>query len=333
LIEKKYNTLILRYISFISLILIIFFSSCNEGKRKIEVIVFHAGSLSVPLKRLAEKYESENPGTSILLEPAGSLVCARKITELKKPCDIIASADYFVIDQLIIPDYALWSIRFATNELVIAFSERSEKASAIDSVNWTQILLSDDVTFARADPDSDPGGYRTVMMFMLGEKYYGIPGLAADLSAKDLNYIRPKEVDLIAILESASVDYIFIYKSVALQHNLRFIELPDHINLGDPEKNSFYNSVSVEVAGSSPDDRIRISGDYINYSLSVLSEAPDREAAEDFVSFILSSEGMEILRASGQDPILPLITDQPDLIPDKLKIFLNTSSPAGYDKE
>jgi len=323
----------MRYISIISLILIIFISSCNDGRREKEVIVFHAGSLSVPFKALAEKFESENPGTNILLEPAGSLVCARKITELKKPCDIIASADYFVIDQLLIPDYASWSIRFATNELVIAFSERSEKASVIDSVNWTQILLSDDVTFARADPDSDPGGYRTVMMFMLAEKYYGISGLASGLSAKNLNYIRPKEVDLIAILESASVDYIFIYKSVALQHNLRFIELPDHLNLGDPQKNSYYNSVSVEVAGSSPGNRIKIAGDYINYSLSILSEAPEREAAEDFVSFLLSREGMEILRASGQDPIFPMITDRPDLIPGKLKIFLNTSSPVGYDKE
>ncbi|MCK7522654.1 MAG: hypothetical protein MZV64_35710 [Ignavibacteriales bacterium] len=42
----------------------------------------------------------------VLLEAAGSLVCARKVTELKKPCDIVASADYFVIDKLLIPEYA-----------------------------------------------------------------------------------------------------------------------------------------------------------------------------------------------------------------------------------
>ena len=70
---------------------------------------------------LKNEYEKMNPGIKILLEPAGSLVCARKITELKKPCDIIASADYFVINELLIPEYAKWSIRFATNEIVIAY--------------------------------------------------------------------------------------------------------------------------------------------------------------------------------------------------------------------
>ena len=67
-----------------------------------------------------------NPDIKILLEPAGSLVCARKITELKKPCDIIASADYFVINELLIPEYTKWSVRFATNEIVIAYSEKSK---------------------------------------------------------------------------------------------------------------------------------------------------------------------------------------------------------------
>ena len=83
-------------------------NGCNNaqlGKPK-EIIVFHAGSLSVPFKQLKEAYEKKNPGINILLEPAGSIVCARKITELKKPCDVIASADYFVINELLMPNHA-----------------------------------------------------------------------------------------------------------------------------------------------------------------------------------------------------------------------------------
>ena len=52
-----------------------------DGK---ELIIFHAGSLSVPLKQIAREYEKKYPGTKIYLESAGSLVCARKVTELKK---------------------------------------------------------------------------------------------------------------------------------------------------------------------------------------------------------------------------------------------------------
>ena len=283
-----------------------------------DIIIFHAGSLSVPFKQLADQYKKRNPGVNILMEPAGSLVCARKITELRKPCDIIASADYKVIDELIIPGYASWSIRFATNEIVIAFQKKSRYSADIDSSNWMDILLKDNVTFARSDPDSDPCGYRSVLTFKLAEKFYNKPGLAAKLTSKDRDFIRPKEVDLVALIESNAVDYMFQYRSVAIQHNLKYIRLPDKINLGNPDRNDYYNTVSIDVSGSSPGSQMTIMGEYINYSITVLSDAVNKNGAIDFVSFLLSSEGMEILRGNGQEPIIPFSTEQLDLIPEKL---------------
>ncbi len=310
-------------------------AGCRNGavNKEKEIIIFHAGSLSVPFKQLADEYEKRNPGIKILMEPAGSLVCARKITELKKPCDIIASADYLVIDELIVPEYASWSIRFATNEIVIAFQEKSRYASDIDSLNWTDILLKENVTFSRSDPDSDPCGYRSVLTFMLAEKYYNKPGLAAKLTSKDRDFIRPKEVDLVALIEANAVDYMFQYKSVAIQHNLRYIELPDDINLGNQAKNIFYNSVSLDVKGSTPGSKMTVRGEYINYSLSVLSNAFNKAGAVDFVAFLLSSEGMDIFKKCGQDPIIPFSTEQPEIIPEKLKKYLDTGNPEGYGDE
>jgi molybdate/tungstate transport system substrate-binding protein len=311
------------------------FTGCrnNSVNNQKEIIIFHAGSLSVPFKLLADEYKKRNPGTKILMEPAGSLVCARKITELKKPCDIIASADYLVIDELIVPEYASWSIRFATNEIVIAFQEKSKYSSEIDSSNWMDILQRNDVTYARSDPDSDPCGYRSVLTFKLAEKYYRMPGLANKLVSKNKDFIRPKEVDLVALVEANAVDYMFQYKSVAIQHGLKYIKLPDYINLGDPAKNEIYNSVSLDVTGSTPGSKMTVKGDYINYSLSVLSGAVNKDDAVDFVSFLLSSEGMEIFRKNGQDPIVPFSTEQPEMIPEKLKKYLDTSNPEGYDDE
>ncbi len=311
------------------------FTGCrnNSVNRQKEIIIFHAGSLSVPFRQLADEYEKLNPGTKILMEPAGSLVCARKITELKKPCDIIASADYFVIDKFIVPEYASWSIRFATNEIVIAFQEKSKYSSEIDSLNWIDILLRDDVTYARSDPDSDPCGYRSVMAFKLAEKYYGIQGLENKLSSKNKDFIRPKEVDLVALVEANAVDYMFQYKSVALQHGLKFIELPDYINLGNPAMNDIYHSVSIDVTGNTPGSKMTVKGDYINYSLSVLTGSVNKENAVDFVSFLLSKEGMEIFKKNGQDPIIPFSTDQHATIPEKLKRYMDTSNPEGYKDE
>jgi molybdate/tungstate transport system substrate-binding protein len=293
----------------------------HNAKRR-EIIVFHAGSLSVPLNQLKIEYEERYPDIKILLEPAGSLVCARKITELRKPCDIIASSDYFVINELLIPEYTKWAIRFATNEIVIAYGDKASHSREITIDNWTDILLRDDVIYSRSDPDADPCGYRSVLTIMLAEKLYGKEGLAVKMLNKNKDFIRPKEVDLVALIESNAADYMFQYKSVAIQHGLKYLELPDDINLSDPAKTEIYNSVSLEVAGKSPGTKIKVTGDYINYSISVLDNAPRKNEAIDFLCFILSGEGMEIFRRNGQDPIVPFSSGQSDQLPVKLLQFL-----------
>jgi molybdate/tungstate transport system substrate-binding protein len=292
-------------------------SSTKPAKKK-EIIIFHAGSLSVPFKKIAEVYEKTHPDIRILLESAGSLVCARKITELKKPCDIIASSDYFVINELLIPEYTNWSIRFATNEIVIAGNEKSKYFSELNSGNWMDVLQKKDVIYSRSDPDSDPCGYRTVFTFMLAEKYYSKPGLTEKMVTKNREYIRPKEVDLVALLESNAIDYMFQYKSVAIQHGLKYIILPKEINLSDPAKNSIYSSVSIDVAGSKPGTKMKVTGEYINYSITVLNGAPQKEEAVNFLEFLLSPEGMNIFKENGQEPIIPFSTEQPEVVPAKL---------------
>ena len=301
-------------------------SFSQSRREQKELIIFHAGSLSVPIKQIAQEYEKRNPGTKIFLESAGSLVCARKVTELKKPCDIIASSDYFVINELLIPDYTSWSIRFATNEIVIAYLEKSKYANEINSANWMEILQRKDVIYSRSDPDSDPCGYRTLFTFMLAEKYYNKPGLTEKMSSKNKDYIRPKEVDLVALLESNAIDYMFQYKSVAIQHGLKYIELPKEINLSDPSKNNIYSSVSTDVAGSKPGLKMKVTGDYINYSITVLDNAPQKEEAVNFVEFLLGEEGMKIFRTNGQEPIIPFNTEQSDKLPLKLLKYLNKSN-------
>jgi len=288
-----------------------------------ELIIFHAGSLSVPLKKISQEYEKKNPGTRIFLESAGSLDCARKVIELKKPCDIVASSDYYVIDKLLIPEYASWNIRFATNEIVIAYADKSKYSKEIKPDNWMDILQRKDVIYSRSDPDSDPCGYRTIFTFMLAEKYYNKPGLAEKMSSKNKDYIRPKEVDLVALMESNAIDYMFQYRSVAIQHGLKYIELPKAINLSDPSKADIYSSVSTEVAGNKPGVKMKVTGDFINYSITILDEAPQKEEAIKFMVFMLSPQGLDIFRKNGQEPISPPIAEPSRGLPPVLKQYLS----------
>jgi molybdate/tungstate transport system substrate-binding protein len=245
------------------------------------------------------------------------------VTELKKPCDILASADYFVINELLIPDYASWSIRFATNEIVIAYQEKSKYSGEITKNNWFDILQRGDVIYSRSDPDADPCGYRTLFTFMLAEKYYNKTGLSDKFVSKNKDYIRPKEVDLVALMESNAIDYMFQYKSVAIQHGLKYLELPKEINLSDPSMNDIYSSVNTDVAGSKPGTKMNVTGEYINYSVTVLDNAPQKKEAIKFVDFMLSQDGQEIFKSNGQEPLVPLKAEPVMKLPSELlKYFM-----------
>jgi len=292
----------------------------SEVSRKL--IIFHAGSLAVPFKQICEKFKRHYPKVTIVREVAGSRECARKIADLHKPCDLIASADYTVIDMLLIPEYADWNIKFTGNEMVIAFGPDSYRAGEINVDNWHSILLEDAVAFGRSDPNLDPCGYRSVFTIKLAEKFYNRPGLATKMLAKDRKYIRPKEVDFLALLEVGEIDFMFTYRSVAEQHKLKYITLPDEINLKKTEFADFYKNATVRLAGKRPDTFVTITAAPIVYGISIPKNAPNRKLALSFLTFLLeANEGGTILKKNGQTLIVPSPTDTFDKLPESLKIF------------
>ncbi len=302
-------------------------SICMSGQQKNnaisgDLIIFHAGSLSVPFKEIAAEFNKLYPKVKILMESAGSVASARKITDLNRPCDILASSDYGVIDNMLIPKYADWNIKFVSNELSIVYQEKSHLANQINSKNWYELLMKKEVAFGRADPNADPCGYRTVMSLQLAEKYYKKPGLAKMISDKDQNYIRPKEVDLLAILESGSIDYIFLYRSVAIQHNLKYITLPDEINLKNIDFAAQYATATAKINGKEPGKKETVKGEPMVYGITMLRDAPNKPAAIAFLQFLLSKEkGMKIMEKDGQPSVIPMATQNYSKLPKELKTF------------
>lgn len=292
----------------------------QESKKGLqgELIIFHAGSLSIPIKALADSFNVLNPDLKIKPEAAGSLSCIRLITDVKRPCDILASADYLLIDKLMIPEYASWNLKFAVNEMAIVYSPQSKDKDKITTQNWPSILQQDNIRIGRSDPNSDPCGYRTVIALKLAEKVTGKTNLAHNLLAKDNEFIRPKEVDLLALLETNTVDYIFLYKSVAEQHHLPYLSLADSINLGNPKLSNWYETVSVQIPGNSPKEMITQTGEAMVYGITIPKNAPNKEAAEAFIKFIVN-EGQDIIKACYQTPITPLQFTEKSIAPQWLQ--------------
>lgn len=296
------------------------------------VVVLHAGSLSVPFAEIEKVFETKYPQFDVQREPSGSVAAARKVTDLGRAADVMGSADYQVIDTMLIPNHAKFNAHFASNEMVLAYTEKSKFAKEINSNNWADIFLREGVTVGHSNPNLDPCGYRSMLVTMLAEKHYKKEGLYAKIFGYGDHYeigeenakkviVRPKETDLLGLLESHQYDYLYIYKSVADQHKLKYVSLPEEINLKNAKFEDFYKSVSFNIDGKKPGEVVKQVGAPMVYGLSVFQndKSPANKAgAVAFVNFVLSAEGQAIMKKNGQDAMNPpIITGDSSILGSK----------------
>lgn len=291
-----------------------------------ELVVYHAGSLTVPFEAVEKEFEALHPNVDIQRTAGGSRTIARKVTELGDKVDVLASADYTVIDTLVMPDFADWNALFARNSMVIMYTDKSKYADEITKKNWTEVLLRDGVNYGHSEPDADPCGYRTVLTWQLAEKKYEQEGLFQDLMdhcpAKN---VRPKSVELISMLETGAMDYAFEYESVARQHQLmnsefKYVELPKKINLSSIEEADFYKDATIELAGKEPGETVTKKGQPIVYSLTMPKTGENNELAVEFLKFLFDREGgLKVLEDNGQPVLETIEVNGAENLPEGLK--------------
>ena len=312
--------------AFFAVILIIstyfFLETYVLDSSKQTLTVFCATSLEYPLNKVNTDFERAYPNINVQMEGHGTIQVIRHVTELNYKVDVLLVADYSLIPRMMYPtidqqtnqSYANYYIRFATNTLVLAYTNTSKHASEINSSNWYSILSQADVKIGLANPELDALGYRALMAIQLSEDYYGAPNLFHNLITNNLdppissvpdgsNYtivvpdvqqpkgdkltLRASEVDLIALLQSGFLDYCFIYESNAKQYGFNYVELPNQVNLGDPAYSSNYQRIQVVYShqrfSTVTLDR---TGEPIYYGLTIPSNAPKPSLAQQYIQFL-----------------------------------------------
>ncbi|MCL7410299.1 MAG: tungstate ABC transporter substrate-binding protein WtpA [Methanosarcinaceae archaeon] len=333
-------------ISILSIMLAASISGCigisNSDKTVLKI--YHAGSLSAPMEELEQRFEELHTDVDVQREAAGSVASVKKITELGKQADILASADYNLIPLMMMPEFADWYVAFARNQIVIAYTNDSKYSSEIDQDNWFKILRKPDVTFGISNPNDDPCGYRSQMVTQMAENHYADASIYDNLMASNTEItvssengtytikvppseeidpntekimLRSMETELSSALEMGEIDYFYIYRSVAVQHGFEFVELPPQIDLGSMEYSDMYSKVKVELANENV-----VEGTPIVYGLTIPTNATQHDLAVEFVELLLSEEGQAIFMDNGQPPIVPAITSDVDAVPEGLKTFL-----------
>ena len=297
---------------------------CADNPAENKVIVFHASSLAKPFAEMKKQFEAQHPGVEVVLESAASQTTIRKVTELNREADVIASADYALIPQLMMPKYADWAAAFTRDHVVIAYTAHSKYRDQINAKNWYKILMRKDVNFGYSNPNLAPIGYRTIIIWRLADLYYkdsevGGQKLSDALIAKcPQEYIRPNCNELLPLLETMTIDYIFEYESVAKQHNLQILRLPEKIDLSNEKYTAFYATASAETTGKAPGEKITQKGTPTIYGITIVKGAPHPKMAIEFVRFVLSPEGRKITAAAGQVPISPALVPNTSKVPKEL---------------
>jgi len=286
------------------------------------LVVFHAGSLASPFEALEAEFEAAYPNVDVQLHPGGSTAIVKEIVELDKHADVLASADYALIPTLMVPDDADWYVTFAKNTMVLTYTDQSLYADEINADNWYEILARDDVRWAFSDPNLDPCGYRTPMVIQLAELHYGDDQIFENTVGENSNItvteedggylidsnnpeptgqlsIRPKSVELVQMVQSGGLDYAWEYRSVAVQNDLKFVELPEQIDLSSIENADTYALVKEDCGGG-----IKTASPIV-YGVTVPTNADNPDLGLAFVEMLIGETGQGIMDEQGQPPIIP----------------------------
>ncbi len=317
-------------------------TSAGEGE---VLTVFHAGSLGVPFEELEAEFEARHPGVDVQREAAGSAQSVKKITELGKKADVLASADYALIPSMMMPEYADWYVDFAKNQFVIAYTNESKYSNEVNANNWYEILRRPDVRYGFSNPNDDPAGYRSQIVTQLAESYYNDSQIYDDLMLKNTGMtvttqengtvlihvpdsemispnpnkimLRSMEVELSSALEMGEIDYFYIYRSVAEQHGFKYVELPPQIDLSSLDYDDNYSKVQVEMANGEI-----VTGSPIVYGVTIPKNAENPELAAEFVKLLLEEPGQQIFIKNGQPPIVPALAEGKDKMPEELQALV-----------
>jgi len=325
------------------------YSVYSADSQKGTVSIYAASSLSGQMNATAAQFEKEHPNVKVNIKYGGSSDLINQITSLNQSVDIMASADYGLIDKNLMPNYTSFNLKFGQNQLVIAYTNKSKNSSEIDSTNWYQIFSQSNVTFGLADPNSAPAGYRGVMMMELANTFYNNSTIFNNLivnnsaitatqnganttinSPTNFNptskiVIRPAVGDLMPVLESGAVDYVIVYKSDAEQQassGVKFITLPAELSLNNTTYEPSYSKISInQFSDTNKTKNIKLTP--IVYGITLMNNAPDKTLATEFLQLMLSPTGVQITKNNFIDPITPaLATANSTNIPSALNPYI-----------
>ncbi len=229
--------------------------------------VLAASSLTEAFTRVAEAVEAQNPGVKVNLDFGGSQRLRSQI-QFGAKVDVFASADQRQVEILQAEDlvYGL-PVTFTSNQLVLI-------ASANGPVNAIEDLSKSGIRLVLAEENVPVGAYSRQV----------IANLAGD---RALSLDERFEEQVLANLVSEEPNVKFVAQKVALN---------------EVDAGIVYQTDVATAQETGPLEVIPIplsANVKAQYPIVVLEDAPERELAQSFLKFVLSTEGQRLLAEHG----------------------------------
>ena len=278
----------------------------HQKQPRSRLVILHDISLAQSFRDLAKSFEKTHPSIEVQLEGAAGLLVARKVSDMGRRADIVAVTDYRTIQRVLLSKLCEWYVCFALDEMVIAYTQQSNRRDKIRQSNWFRVVTEKDVTMGLAEPATDPCGYRTKMVFQLASSFYHsrvrgrkIVEILNNPPRKAI--VRPTALELLPLLQTGTIDYMFTYRSLAEQHNLMYVRIKDLLNLSAPHMVRFYRKAKVKIPSTKAgEESTELAGEPIVYAFTMMKDCKNTKEARLFADYLIGPEGARVLAQSHQ---------------------------------
>ena len=236
--------------------------------------VLYAGSLVDLMQRQVEPAFHKATGYTVQGVPGGAQELANQIKGKVRVADVFVSASPSVDATLEGPangDWLSWYVTFARSPLVLGYNPSSRFAADLRSEPWYDVVTKPGFLLGRTDPAVDPKGRLAVEALESTASAEHVPALAA--LARSSSGVYPEET-LVGRLQAGQLDAGFFYSSEAKAASIPTVPLS-----------------GVDLAAT--------------YTIAVVDRAPDRAAAQAFVTYLLTA-GAVFLDRDGFEVLHPL---------------------------
>lgn len=253
----------------ISILLFLAACSSTAGDSTRPLTIYAAASLSDAFNEIGEAFEVSHPGVRLAFNFGGSQNLRTQI-EQGAPADVFASAN--------------------TSEMATL------EAQELISPGTAQIFLTNQLIVIL--PENNPAD-------LVSLEGLSKPGVKLVLAAEEVpagRYARQALENLNTMFGAAYKDNVLV-NVVSNEDNIR--QALTKVQLGEADASIVYLSDAVAVPSL---QRIEIPAEFnvlAEYPIAPLAESANMELANEFIAYVLSSDGQAILKKWGFTPVVP----------------------------